>query len=83
MTKAEIEAYTTGADGDTVIGNNTTFTRTWAVADVVGNNNAILLTVTISWSDVKGTSQSVALTSSIAKLEPIRSGKYLMTTNAS
>lgn len=83
VTKAEVEAYATGADGSTIAGNSTVFTRTWTVANVVGNNNAILLTVTITWTDVKGTSQSVALTSSIAKQDPRRSGKYLMTTSSS
>jgi Tfp pilus assembly protein PilV len=79
-TKAEVEAYVTNAIGNTVTGNHATFTATWTVADVIGNDNAILLTVNEAWTGVNG-SQSVTLTSEIAKLKPKHSGAYLMARN--
>jgi len=81
VTKAEVQAYTSGADGSTITGNSAIFTRSWTVSNAVGNSNAILLTVTVSWTDRDGVTQTVSLASSIAKVEPKRAGKYLMTVN--
>jgi len=74
----EVVAYATDATGDTIIGNNATFTRTWTIADVTGNTNAILVTVDVDWTGVNG-AQNVALSSEIAKLRPERTGSFLTT----
>jgi Tfp pilus assembly protein PilV len=75
--KAEVKAYITDATGNTVTGDHAVFTRTWTVADVSGNSNAILLTVDVAWTGVNG-AQSISLASEIAKLKPERAGTYLL-----
>ncbi|MGB5488740.1 MAG: prepilin-type N-terminal cleavage/methylation domain-containing protein, partial [Lysobacterales bacterium] len=76
-TRDEVVAYTTDAIGNTVVGNNATFTRTWTVADVVGNDNAVILTVDVDWTGVNG-AQNVSLESKIAKLKPERTGGFML-----
>lgn len=73
----DVVAYATDATGNTIVGNNATFTRTWTVADVTGNDNAILLTVDVDWTGVNG-AQNVSLASQIAKLKPESTGGFLM-----
>ncbi|MDX2419162.1 MAG: prepilin-type N-terminal cleavage/methylation domain-containing protein [Xanthomonadales bacterium] len=76
----DVVAYATDATGNTIVGNNATFTRTWTVADVAGNDNAILLTVDVDWTGVNG-AQNVSLASQIAKLKPETTGGFLMAQN--
>ena len=76
-TRAEVLAYTTDATGDTITGDNSTYTRTWTVADVTGNTNAIQVTVDIDWTGVNG-AQNVSLSSVIAKLKPDITGAFVM-----
>lgn len=76
-TRDDVVAYTTDATGNTVVGDNATFTRTWTVADVTGNDNAILLTVDVDWMGLNG-AQNVSLESKIAKLKPERTGGFMM-----
>ncbi len=76
-TRAEVVAYTTDSTGNTIVGNNATFTRTWTVADVTGNTNAVLVTVDVDWTGVNGP-QNVSLSSEIAKLRPERTGAFMM-----
>ena len=73
----EVVAYTTNTTGDSITGNAATFTRTWTVANVTGNSNAILVEVNVAWTGSNGT-KNVSLTSQIAKLKPESAGKYLM-----
>ena len=77
-TKAEVVAYMTDTTGNTVTGDHETFTRTWTVADVTGNDNAVLLTVNVTWTGVNG-AQIVTLSSEIAKLQPQQTGAFMMT----
>ena len=77
-TKDEVVAYATDATGNTVVGDHETFTRTWTVADVTGNDNAVLVTVNVAWTGVSG-AQNVNLASEIAKLQPQKTGAYMMT----
>lgn len=76
-TRDEVLAYTTDTTGNTIIGDNATFTRTWTIADVTGNTNAIQVTVNVDWTGVNG-AQNVSLSSEIAKLRPERTGSFLI-----
>jgi len=78
---------------DTHAGANATFTRTWTITSCVnlspscdGNTNGSIdgnesnyrqINSTVTWTDSRGDTQIVRLTSYIARSEPVKSGMVL------
>jgi|GEM_PF-2765925 len=60
---------------DSVSAQGATLNRSWTVSDQGGY---LLASVTVGWTDSRGDSQSVELTSFINESDPVRSGKVLL-----
>ena len=73
------EEYT-GTDSDSHAGPNATFTRTWTLSKCPNtvNLNCMEIAVTVSWTDAKGDTQTIDLTSYIACVDPIKAGVVLL-----
>ncbi|NOQ17486.1 MAG: hypothetical protein GQ581_10545 [Methyloprofundus sp.] len=64
---------------DTSVGSNATFTRNWTIT---GCSNAVSCqraSVTVTWVDQAGATQTVQLTSYIAQADPVKAGVVLAT----
>jgi type IV pilus modification protein PilV len=71
-----------GPDNNTTAGANSTFTRTWTITDCDNSINCKQINVTVTWTDPKGATQTVQLTSYIAEVDPVKSGVVLLTSGA-
>lgn len=60
---------------DTVSAQGATLTRRWSVTDQGGY---LLTRVIVDWTDSRGASQTVELTSFVNETDPVRSGKVLL-----
>jgi Tfp pilus assembly protein PilV len=70
-------AYSSIASGSaTTTGVNATFTTTWTITPVVSPAYKVI-DVVVSWNDIRGTAQSVHLTTNVAGIEPVFSATVL------
>lgn len=65
-----ISSYTIGS---TVVGSNTSYTRTWTIGGA-STDVQRSINVSVSWSDRAGSSQSLSLSSVIARVDPQDAG---------
>ena len=71
------EEYT-GTDSDSHAGPNATFTRAWTLSECPNTVNCMEITVTVSWTDARGDTQNIDLTSYTACVDPIKAGVVLL-----
>lgn len=78
--QSDYSAYS-GSDSDTQLGANATFTRIWTIAGCANSIECKQANVAVSWQDQADTTQTVQLTSFIAKVDPVKSGVVLFAMN--
>ncbi len=66
-----------GSNNDTATGANSTFTRTWSISACANSVDCKQANVAVRWTDPKGATQTVQLTSYIAKIDSVKSGMAL------
>lgn len=69
------------SDNDTWTGTNAAFTRTWTVTDSAGNNYKTLSMV-VSWTDQNNEAQTVTLSSTISRSDPVVGGSFMLADSA-
>ncbi|WAK01248.1 type IV pilus modification protein PilV [Methylobacter sp. YRD-M1] len=69
-----------GSDNNTAVGANSTFTRTWTVTPCDNSVDCKQLNAKVTWTDPRGATQTVQLTSYIAEADPVKSGVALLLT---
>lgn len=67
-----------GCDGSDCVGENSTFSRTWTQTACANSAPCKVLAVTVTWTDQKGSTQTVTLTSYIADIDPVKGGVALL-----
>jgi Tfp pilus assembly protein PilV len=67
-----------GSGSDSRTGENAIFTRTWASPACANSVPCKVLTVTVTWTDSKGITQTVILTSYVARIDPVKGGVALL-----
>lgn len=67
-----------GCDGSDCVGENSNFTRAWTQTACANSAQCKVLKVTVNWTDPKGITQSVTLTSYIADIDPVKGGVALL-----
>jgi len=60
------------------VGENSNFTRTWTQTACANSAPCKVLAVTVTWTDQKGNTQTVTLTSYIADIDPVKGGVALL-----
>lgn len=75
--RSEFDAYADSAN-DTIPGVSGAFTRIWTLIGCTGSVLCKQIHVSVSWTDHKGETQTVQLTSNIASLDPVRGGKAII-----
>lgn len=76
-TEAGFDAMASGT-GATITGSNAVFTPQWVVAHITTPAVYAQVTMTVSWNDSRGVTQSVQLASYIGRNDPAKAGKELL-----